>query len=345
MTPSKSKKALPSSTATMFPDQPVTREQWAMALQRLKALYLRGQFRPCAARCDQLLSETKTMVKRGDGLPSITGFTDDDIQPNPLFASYLHFYSALSTESLARLAHNLSASKIPTLLQAKESYQKAASSLPPRDHFSHPLVHQTDDAASELSSPDSDSAHDCSNPSPLSPNSPPSSPSPSSVDPHDSFGAYPPVKRPSPLRINKKPTLRLITSISTPPHTPPTQLSPDFSSRSASITFSATTSIWLRSRARERFNAQLDSFRDMIARHVDVIEGLVRAAEEAQKNRWTRKHLGMSTAHFGDGDNWGDEDRKSAAGAVIRGRERGWARPRFQPERYKALCEQALSEL
>ena len=329
----------------MFPDQPVTPRQWAMALQRLKALYLRGQFRPCAARCDQLLSETKTMVKRSDRFFSIAILTDDEIQPNPLFASYLHFYLALSNESLARLTHNLSASKIPILLQAKVSYQKAASSLPLGDHCSHPLDHQTNDAASELSSPDSDEAHDCSNPSPLSPNSPPSSPSPSSVDSHDSFGAYPPVRRPSPLRINKKPTLHLIPAISTPPHTPPTQISPDFSSRSASITLSASTSIWLRSRARERFNTQIDSFRDMLARHVDVVEGLVRAAEEAQKNQWTRKHLRNATAVIGDCDNWGDEDRKSPVGAVIRGRERGWARPRFQPERYQSLCEQALSEL
>lgn len=345
MTPSTSKKALPFTTSTMFPGRPVTPEQWAMTLQRLKALYLRGQFRPCAARCDQLLSETKIMVRRRNELPSVIVFADYFIQPNPLLASYLHFYSALSTEGLARLTHNLSASKIPTLLQAKESYQKAASSLPPRDPFVHPAVHRTNDIASELSSPGSDTADRCSNPSPLPPNSPPSSPSFSSLDPHRSFEASPPAKRPPPLRINQKPALRLITSISTPPHTPPTQVSPDCSSRSASITFSATTSIWLRTRTRERFNTHLDSFRDMLVRHVDVVEGLTRIAEETQRNRWAPKRPGDFTVVFGDGDMGCDEERRSATTAVIRGRERGWARPRFQPERYKVLCKQALSEL
>lgn len=80
----------------------------------------------------------------------------------------------------------------------------------------------------------------------------------------------------------------------------------------------------------------------MVVRHMDVVEGLVRTAEEAQRNRRAGKRFGAS-AVLGDGDTGGDEERKSAA--VARGRERGWARPRFQPERYAALCEQALSEL
>lgn len=323
-----------------------------MTLQRIKALHLRGQSRPCATRCDQLLSETKTMVSRRIKLPRVTILTDDFVQPNPLFATYLHFYSALSTESLARLTHNLSASKIPILLQAKESYQKAASSLPPRDQCADPTVHQPNNAATELSSPASEETHRCSTPSPLSPNSPPCSPSRSSLDPQNTLEASPAGKRPSPLHIHQRPTLHLITSISTPPHTPTTQISPDSVSRPTSIGFSATTSIWLRSRARERFTARLDSFRDMLARHVEVVEGLVRIAEEAQRNRWARKpRLGGLTIIGADEDTGGDDDerererRGTTIAAVLRGRERGWARPRFQPERYAALCEQALSEL
>lgn len=102
--------------------------------------------------------------------------------------------------------------------------------------------------------------------------------------------------------------------------------------------------MWLRTRARERFTAHLDSFRDLLARHVDVVEGLVHTAEEAQqRSRRAGNRLGGSSAVGGDGDMGDDEERKSAA--VARGRERGWARPRFQPERYTVLCEQALSEL
>lgn len=83
----------------------------------------------------------------------------------------------------------------------------------------------------------------------------------------------------------------------------------------------------------------------MLARHVEVVEGLVHTAEEAQRNRGARKRRGNSTVVFGDGDTAGDEERNSMTAAVVRGRERGWTRPRFQPERYQALCEQALSEL
>lgn len=79
----------------------------------------------------------------------------------------------------------------------------------------------------------------------------------------------------------------------------------------------------------------------MLTRHVDVVEGLIRTAEEAQKSRRAGKRLGGLTS--GDGDMGAEMERTSAA--VIRGRERGWARPRFQPERYTALCEQALSEI
>lgn len=80
----------------------------------------------------------------------------------------------------------------------------------------------------------------------------------------------------------------------------------------------------------------------MLRRHMDVVESLIRTAAEAQRMRQAGKRLGNSG--LGDGDNaTGEEERKRAA--VMRGRERGWARPRFQPARYAALCEQALSEL
>ena len=62
MTPSKTKKALPSSTSMAFPDQPTAYDQWKIALAHVKSLYLKGQWKQCAARCNQLLLEAKTPV-------------------------------------------------------------------------------------------------------------------------------------------------------------------------------------------------------------------------------------------------------------------------------------------
>ena len=99
--------------AIMFLDQSVILAQLAMTLQRFKTLYFRNQFRPCAARCEQLLFETKSMIWKSDVLFSFVPFsTEHEIQSNLLFIFYLHFYSALSTESLARLSHNLSVENV-----------------------------------------------------------------------------------------------------------------------------------------------------------------------------------------------------------------------------------------
>ena len=64
MTPSKSKKALPSPISTLFLERPFTLEQWRTALHRVKILYHQGQLKKCAARCTQLLSEAQTIVRR-----------------------------------------------------------------------------------------------------------------------------------------------------------------------------------------------------------------------------------------------------------------------------------------
>lgn len=64
MTPSKSKKALPSPNSTLFLERPITLEQWRTALHRVKVLYHQGQLKKCAARCNQLLSEAQTIVRR-----------------------------------------------------------------------------------------------------------------------------------------------------------------------------------------------------------------------------------------------------------------------------------------
>ena len=62
MTPDTLKRPLPSSTSMLFPDQPETIRQWQLALQRVKLLYVRGQWKECAAWCSQVLSGAKSEV-------------------------------------------------------------------------------------------------------------------------------------------------------------------------------------------------------------------------------------------------------------------------------------------
>lgn len=62
MTPSKEKLPLPSSTSMAFPVQPITFDQWKTALQQVKLLYQKRQWKECVARCNQLLLEPKISV-------------------------------------------------------------------------------------------------------------------------------------------------------------------------------------------------------------------------------------------------------------------------------------------
>lgn len=60
MTPSKEKKPLPPSSSSNMTvvvlDKPTTYLQWHTALQQVKVLYLKRQYKQCASRCNQLLS-------------------------------------------------------------------------------------------------------------------------------------------------------------------------------------------------------------------------------------------------------------------------------------------------
>ena len=45
-----------------FPEPPETFLQWKAALMQVSILYMRGQWKHCAAQCSQLLLEAKTSV-------------------------------------------------------------------------------------------------------------------------------------------------------------------------------------------------------------------------------------------------------------------------------------------
>ena len=67
MTPDKTKKPLPSSASSLLLESPATYRQWNRALQLVKVLFLRGQWKQCVTRCDKLLEAAGTPVSRGVG--------------------------------------------------------------------------------------------------------------------------------------------------------------------------------------------------------------------------------------------------------------------------------------
>lgn len=278
-------------------------------------------------------------------------------QPHPLHATYLHFYSAVSSEAIARLAHSLSPVKIDLLEQAKVSYQAAASLLPQADvghqyrTQSDPDTHST---CSTLSEERYDPWNDC----------PPTSSGssqceelttdtslPSSIDSH----AFPQAGTkliPSSLRIRNVPSFRDELTDSgddeqslspcihsqSPPQKHRASTAAQSDSRPTSITFSASVDTWLQARSYERYNSCLAAFAEVIANHISTVDALIQKTRGVQSARYFTKRL----ASYGE-----DEETKAAnlRFRIARLKAGGWKMERFAPERYQELCARALAEL
>ncbi|KAI9879953.1 MAG: hypothetical protein M1830_006261 [Pleopsidium flavum] len=347
MTPSKTKRPLPSSTSTIFPEQPGTYTEWQTTIEQVKLLYLKREYKQCAARCIQVLSDS-------------TGNT------HPLNTTFLHFYAALSYELIARSSHNLSTSKLPTLNLAKESYHAAAAALPQPEYVA------SDDDSSSMPFSDSSSTASSDADLPTSDDNSPSNltdsdnhestttypSSPSSVSSTDSI--YADVPKPSPLRIRKavhfntntNPTTPATATATQPPspsrsinnHSPvppsPSSPPPTRPLSHTSITFTPPTTIWLQTRSLHRYNTHLSSFSSMLSTHVHTINNLINLTNDAQKSRYTGQ-VGTRTISASSED--GAEEGKRVR--IEKGRAREWKRERFAPGRYEELCAMALAEL
>lgn len=78
----------------------------------------------------------------------------------------------------------------------------------------------------------------------------------------------------------------------------------------------------------------------MLTTHVEIVDTRLLVIEEMHANRHAA--AGKRLPSYGADDETKAEDRKWR---IARLREQGWRRPRFQPDRYAALCERALEEL
>ncbi|KAL9137904.1 MAG: hypothetical protein Q9175_000898 [Cornicularia normoerica] len=283
-------------------------------------------------------------------------FLETKTQPHPLHATYLRFYSAVSSEAIARLAHDLSPVKVPLLQQAKTSYQAAGSSLP-HVVVGHEYHDQSDADTRSTCSTLSDAGSDSWNgyPSKSSGSSQHEHPnldtsSSSSID-SDAFPQAGTKLKPSPLRIRKIPSFEgeLTESggdeQSVPPrirpHSPPQQRRASLAqsdSRPTSITFSVSVDSWLQARSYQRYNSCLAGFAEVIANHISTIDILIQKTQGVQSARYFTKRL----ASYG-----GDEESRAAnlRFRIARLKASGWKMERFAPERYQKLCAKALAEL
>lgn len=275
-------------------------------------------------------------------------------QPHQLHATYLHFYSAVSDEAIARLTHNLSPSKIDLLEQAKVSYEAAASSLPQADvgrGYHDQSDADTRSTCSTLSDEGSDSWSGCAPKSSASSQSPdPDTSLPSSANSATCAQAGMKLS-PSPLRIRKIHSFRdeltdsgddeQSVSPCIRSHTPTQQRYPStarLDSRPTSITFSDSVDSWLQARAYERYSNCLAAFAEMIANHISTVDILIQKTRGVQSARYFTKRL----ASYGD-----DEETKAAnlRFRIARLKASGWKMERFAPDRYQELCKRALAEL
>ena len=87
----------------------------------------------------------------------------------------------------------------------------------------------------------------------------------------------------------------------------------------------------------EIYNSQLASFTDMLLNHIESIR------------RFRVQHQTLAASAFVPQNRDGTGKRKMSAEEkmerIVRGRERKWARPRFDPMKYRELCELAIAEL
>lgn len=351
LTPVKGKKALPSSTSIIFPQEPNCQHDWHILLEHVKSCFLRGHWKECVSQCQHLLSAVRNPVSRLMAPSKPKSSSDFSSKPDGMRATYLHFYAAICHESIGRAIHDLSDAKVSSLLQAKESYKAAANSLPVANAS---RLSWDDDAMFETpNSPGTPwfqspirsriAKYQCASPTLASRfQFRPARASrdlmePSSLHIHknleiNSFPITPPRSRPA--RSHRADFRQ------SPPQTPPSKARNSIALSSGSrlsVTFSASSFTWLHQRSTERYNDHVAEFSSMLQGNIASVENAISSVRDIQSNRQVKR-----LASFGANPEARAVDLRAR---IARLKANGWKRKRFAPERYQELCAKALAEL
>ena len=266
-------------------------------------------------------------------------------------ATYLHFYAAISHEAIARTMHDLSETKIMSLVEAKESYLAAATSLPIANESSFDWddgeMFETPSSPDTpwFQSPIKSRIAKYQSVSPSLATKFQFRPARASRDSMElpslhihknlqinSFPITPPRSRPSKSHRGD--------FDQSPPRTPPNKIrkstTPSSVSR-LSVTFSASSFTWLHQRSTKRYNSHVEEFSSMLHGHIASVEHAISNTRYAQSNRHIKR-----LASFGANPEARAADLRAR---IVRLKADGWKRKRFAPERYQELCAKASSEL
>ncbi|KAI9662472.1 MAG: hypothetical protein M1821_008639 [Bathelium mastoideum] len=337
------------------PVEGITYSKSRSMLLEIKILYWKRQYKQCAHYCGQLLRLSN--------------------EADPLYETYLNFYSAISYENVARAIHNHAVNKVPTLELAEDYFAAALQSLASCDIFgdepaqitmSHGYIHEAlphGNCRHILYQPgDQDgrpvsasSASSVTPPSDGTAATRPSSASSLSSTPYglskfparSSFATQyvsrlnaPKASTTQNRRAPSPRPLELASSCTAIRATEDQQMDPILTSP----TSPNSTDAWLLSRSKAKYNAHLSAFHAQLEYHIRIVQALKASAVKSQQKR----RLSSAPASY-----WvlpigkmNDEEKEKR---IQEGRARQWERKsRFgdgEAERIKALCEQAIREL
>lgn len=320
MTPSKEKKPLPPSSSSNMTvvvlDKPSTYLQWHTALQQVKVLYLKRQYKQCASRCTQLLSTAPIEKVNQNSL-------SQQARPiSKLIASRSTPYTTLSSTSTPPSATKPSRAQpttSPPPNSAPSTSRTKRTKPPPllsRDPLPapSPLTTTTTTTTKKKETPPARAPSQTPRPrTPSRARTPPTTTTTTTTTMKTSV-QHPATPPPDPLRIRKK-------TVHFPPTPPRSHPSPPPSSPTHSTPSAAA------------YNTHLISFATTLQTRIHAVETLLHRTDVAQRNG--RRGAGGDV----DGQGEGREAR------IARLRAGGWRRERFVAGRYEEVCARALAEL
>lgn len=352
--------------------KPMSTLDYEELVSTIKTLFFRRYYKKCANRCLQYIHEHDDGVRTPHQTIHKQTLTTR-AQLHPTYKIFLYFFAGVSNDCYARGMPSRSPLIPSTIDEAEEFFSKAQELVcEARIVNTHPTPlqphHEGDDDSDDSSSSRGThrSRHSQESTTMSRPSTAATETSTYSADNENVFLGSTPESKPSPLHVRKYQVLpttpsKLLTestSLFSIPPTSPNALStsrpkPRLASfyllrfSDDSPTRTEAEEIGVPKEEEDNcfhepdhvnvYNATLASFSDMLSTHVLSLRKFRELTQSSNStfrlpaNRDSTGEKGMAP-----------EERMER---ILRGRERKWARPRFNPQRYQDLCEIAIAEL
>ncbi|KAE8442310.1 hypothetical protein EG329_003510 [Mollisiaceae sp. DMI_Dod_QoI] len=333
---------------------PYTEEEWKKVMEEVKNLYTKGQYKHCSMRCKQIL----------DGIK-------DPHKVHPLYSIYLSFFAASSLEMTASTLHNNSSNKLPLFQESLFFYKKAQSRVESVSFRTGGTGHHSNSSITSSVRTSVDSVF--SSPANSARSSLVSSPTDEIVPVHkrsiSASSSFSSASSSRKKKVSFSIDLTNSTSVSSdsepelPPNNaaiesslldsfpaPPSQPDPTITStKDLQVhTNQETLAIYLLSQSINRYKIHLRDLSTQLDYHIKSIHAqigqlsLIRKAKRSvlptQFSEMEERSIGM------EGVSREEVLKVELVERIKRLKEIGWKRERFNGERYRLLCERALSE-